>query len=168
MSANFSSHPKNIVINLNGMLYSVHILKCMTRRLMDLGIYEWTECEYILQWLDSFENGGAMPSEFYFRCPHGNEVKFLDCLLCIWKTFCDLENDVHIIETDAEADFEAQMWTNYHLQADEVGSWSDNEREQYDEHIDELVRHLDRNDYTDPEDNDDTEEESVEEHLNNP
>ena len=109
-----------------------------------------------------------MPSEFYFRCPHGNEVKFLDCLLCIWKTFCDLENDVHIIETDAEADFEAQMWTNYHLQADEVGSWSDNEREQYDEHIDELVRHLDRNDYTDPEDNDDTEEESVEEHLNNP
>ena len=119
-----SDDTRNLFINIEGRLYSVHLLKCMTRRLFDIDVYSWNEADYILQWLEEFENGGAMPSEWYFRCPHGHEVKFLDCLLCIWLTFNSLEDDVHVVETDEDAEILAEMWHNYHLRCNDIGDWT--------------------------------------------
>jgi len=150
MSAHPTNQARNNFININGQHLSVHLLKLMMRRLFDIHVYDWPETEYILQWLESFENGGAMPSEFWFRCPHGNQVKFLDCLLCIWRVFNDLEDEVHLVESDTETDETAEEWTNHHLSAEEIGEWDEDwnnyERLQYEEHVDEILRHLQRED----------------------
>lgn len=148
MSAHPTNQARNHFININGQRLNVHLLKCMIRRLFDINVYVWPDAEYILQWLESFENGGAMPSEFWFRCPHGNQVKFLDCLLCIWKIFKEFDDDVHLVESDTEANDTAEEWVNHHLSNEEVGEWDDdqseNERIQFEEHINEILRHMDR------------------------
>ncbi len=166
MSAHRNNQPRNRFITINDQTLNVHLLKCMVRRLWDLNVYVWHEVDYILGWLQEFENGGAMPSEFWFRCPHGAQVKFLDCLLCIWRTFNNLEDDVHLVESDTELNETAEEWTNDHLQNEDIGGWdedfSDYEREQYENHIEELLRHMENGGYPGLDDEEDeTEEESI-------
>ncbi len=99
------------------------MLKCMVLRLLDLNVYESHDADYIIGWLVEYENGGAMPSEFWFRCPHGAQVKFFDCLMCIWRVFENLEERVHLVESEDELNETAEAWTMDHLEAEEVGEW---------------------------------------------
>lgn len=128
------------LINLNGSLYSVHTLKLMVARLFDVNSFTWEESHEIQKWLDEYATGGAMPSQLYFRCPHGHHVKFLDLLLCVWNTFISLEDPIHVIDDDEAHDLAAAEWVSHHLANESVGEWEAEPETISSEDLDYLAR----------------------------